>query len=365
LKVFIDAAIVKPELGGIATYVAGVVEGLAAHPDIDVCIATSVPDRLGALRGVDVVELPSTVRSFARRLVWRERELATLVEDYRADVLLSPTIELPVRSVGVPSIMVVHDLGPLQAPGLYGWKLWLRYAAGVSLACRRADHVVCVSNTTLLQLRAAIGRISTPCSVIGEAGRELPSVTRAPRQPPYVLNVGAMLEHKNVETLVRAMGHPDLAGVELQVAGPMDRDESRRFNGWRAELEYPERIVHRGFVGIPTLANLYAEAGVVALPSLWEGFGLSLLEAMRAGAPVLASAISAHREVGGDAAAYVDEPLSVDAWARSLSLILFDPKRTVAMERASRAHVKGISWAAIGADFAELSNQLVSTWKPS
>jgi len=365
LKVFIDAAIVKPELGGIATYVAGVVEGLAEQPEIDVCVATSVPDRLGALQGVEVVELPSTVRSFARRLAWRERELAGLIENHGADVLLAPTIELPARSVGVPAIMVVNDLGPLQAPGLYGWKLWLRYAAGVGLACRRADHVVCISNTTLLQLRATIGRVSTPCSVIGAAGRELPSVARAPRQPPYVLTVGAMLEHKNVETLVRSMGHPDLAGVELQIAGPLSTVERGRLDAWRAELDRPERIVHRGFVDIRTLALLYAEAAVVALPSLWEGAGLSLLEAMCAGAPVLASSISAHREFGGDASMYVDEPLSVDAWAHALNLLLSDPQHAAALEQASLTHVEGISWTAIGARFAELSSQLVSAWTPS
>lgn len=365
MRIFVDAAILKPGLGGIATYVAGVVDGLAAHPDVEVYVATSCPDRLGMLDGVEVIELPRAVRSFARRIPWRERKLASLIESCNADVLLSPTIELPARSVGVPSIMVVHDLGPLQAPGLYGWKLWLRYAVGVGLACRRADHVVCVSNSTLLQLRAAVGRIATPCSVIGEAGRELPAAPRAPRHPPYVLTVGAMLEHKNVETLVRSLAHPDLQGVELRVAGPMDMEERRRFEQWRSELDSPGRVMHLGFVDLPTLAHLYAKAAVVALPSLWEGFGLSLLEAMRAGSPVLASSIPAHREVGGDAALYVDEPLSAEAWARALSLIISNSQLALELEQASRAHVQGVSWDAISVRFVELSSELVSKWKPS
>lgn len=365
MKVFVDAAIIKPELGGIATYVTGVVEGLAARPGIEVCVATSMPAHLGALQGVEVVQLPSKVRGFAGRLAWREWELARLVRDCRADVLLSPTIELPARSVGVPSIMVVHDLGPLQAPGLYGWKLWLRYAVGVGLACKRADHVVCVSNATLMQLRAAVGRVSTPCSVIGEAGRELPLLRRAPRRPPFVLAVGAMLEHKNIETLVCALEHPDLADATMQIAGPMSETERRRLDSWRYGLKRPERVVHHGFVDIPTLARLYAEAAVVATPSLWEGFGLSLLEAMRAGAPVIASSIPAHHEVGGDAVMYVDEPLSADAWAHALSRVLSDPQLACALERSSSARVKGISWTAIGALFAELSDELVSTWTRS
>jgi glycosyltransferase involved in cell wall biosynthesis len=365
VRIFIDAAIVKPELGGIATYVAGVVEGLAEQSDVKVCVATSTPEKISAPPDVDVVELPRAVRSFPRRLAWRERDLRRLVADHDADVLLAPTIEPPARDIGVPVIMVIHDLGPLLAPGLYGWKRWLRYAAGIGPACRRADQVVCVSNATLLQLRTALGRIATPCSVVGEAGRKLPVLIRAPRQPPYVLAVGAMLDHKNIDTLVRAMGHPDLAGVELQLAGPISTHELRRLDRLRAEVARPERIAHHGFVDLLTLAHLYAEASVVALPSLYEGFGLPMLEAMRAGAPVVASSIPAHQEVGGNAAMYVNEPLSVDTWAHAIGLVVSDPERSRTLERASVEHVADISWMTIGAHFAELFRELVATWTPS
>jgi glycosyltransferase involved in cell wall biosynthesis len=358
LRIFIDAAIVKPELGGIATYVSGIVQGLAAQPGIEVCVSTSAPDRLTGLEDVEVVALPESVRRFARRVSWRERELPGLLRAHACEVLLAPTIELPARRLEIPSIMVIHDLGPLQAPGLYGWPRWLRYTAGVPLACRRADHVVCVSNATLLQLRATVGRLATPCSVVGEAGRTLPSVARSASLPPYVLTVGAMLPHKNLETLVSAMDHPDLAGVELHLAGPLDEAERKRLEEWRAHIQQPERVVHHGFVDLQRLADLCAGASVVALPSLFEGFGLPMLEAMRAGAPVVASSIPAFREVGGAAAAYVDEPLDPGAWARALGGVLFDTARAGAMERASRARVEGISWEAIGARLAELARGL-------
>src|SRR4029077_12889573 len=144
VRVFVDAAIVKPELGGIATYVAGVVRGLAAQPDISVSVATSAPERLTEVGDVEVLPLAESVRSFPKRVAWRERALPGLLRSHRADILLAPTIELPARRLPVPSIMVVHDLGPLQAPGLYGWGRWVRYAAGVGPACRRADHGVWV-----------------------------------------------------------------------------------------------------------------------------------------------------------------------------------------------------------------------------
>jgi len=358
MRVFVDAAIVKPELGGIATYVAGVVRGLAEQPDVSVSVATSAPDRLAGVGDVEVVPLAESVRAFGRRVAWRERALPGLLQRHRADVLLAPTIELPARSLRVPSVMVVHDLGPLQAPGLYGWGRWLRYAAGVGPACRRADHVVCVSNATLLQLRATVGKLVTPCSVVGEAGRTLPAVARAASTPPYVLAVGAMLDHKNVETLVRAFAQPLLADMQLHLAGPIDAAERGRLDSWRAAIERPERVVHHGFVDLPALASLYAGASVVALPSLFEGFGLPMLEAMRAGAPVVASSIAALREVGGPAAVYVDELLDPSAWANALGSVLFDPEQTATMEHASRARAEGFSWEAIGARLAQLMRGL-------
>lgn len=353
-----DAAIVKPELGGIATYVAGVVRGLAAQPDITVTVATSAPERLTEVGDVDVLPLPESVHAFGKRVVWRERALPGLLRNQRADVLLAPTIELPARRLPVPSMMVVHDLGPLQAPGLYGWGRWLRYVAGVGPACRRADHVVCVSNATLLQLRATLGEIATPCSVVGEAGRTLPVVARAACSPPYILTVGAMLEHKNVQTLVRALDRPALEGVELHLTGPLDAAERERLDGWRAALGRPERVVHHGFVDLPTLADLYAGASVVALPSLFEGFGLPLLEAMRAGVPVVASSIAALREVGGPAAIYVEDPLDQEAWARAIASVLLEPERASTMEDASRERASGFSWEAIGERLAALMRGL-------
>jgi glycosyltransferase involved in cell wall biosynthesis len=360
LKILVDASIVKPQLGGIATYVAGVIEGLAAQPGISLCVVTSAPERLPATSHTDIVTLSPAVHSLARRMMWRERELPRLLVEHEVDVLFAPTIELPVRRSTVPAIMVIHDLGPLQAPGLYGWRRWLRYAAGIGAACRRADHVVCVSNATMVQLRATLGEIGKPCTVVGEAGRVLPPVARSVRRPPYVLTVGAMLDHKNIETLVHAMDNLALAGVELHLAGPIDGEERRRLDSWRSQIRNPDHVVHHGFVSLAELATLYAGAAIVALPSLYEGYGLPMLEAMRAGAPVVASSIPAHHEVGGDVALYVDEPLQPDAWARTLASVLFTPDRAAGLERASSSHVEGVSWGVIGAQLAGIARGLVS-----
>ena len=357
-RIFIDAAIVKPQLGGIATYISELAGALARQPGVEVCVATSFASGLGLPDTVDVIELSPSVRRFQRRIAWRERRLGALASSWNASVVIAPTPEVPVRGLRLPVIVVVLDIGPLQAPAIYGRGRWVRFSLGVPLALRRADHVVCVSNTTLMALRQCVGAFESPCTVIGAAGRALPARPRALAVPPYILSAGSMLDHKNIETLVRAMNDPDLSDVSLSLVGPLNDRERGRLAKWRASVSNAERITHLGFVDIDSLADLYAGAAVVALPSLYEGFGLPLLEAMRAGVPVVASSIPAHREVGGDAPMYVDQPLDPGAWAQALAKAVHDADVNARLSRNSIDHVRGITWDVIGQQMATLARDV-------
>ena len=360
LRIFIDGAIVKPQLGGIATYIGGLTAALAHQPGVEVCIATSYADGLALPAAVEVIDLPASVRRFERRIAWRERNLEALASTWNADIVISPTPEVPLRGLKLPVIVVVHDIGPLQAPAIYGRARWARFSIGVPLALRRADHVVCVSSTTLLTIRQCIGSFSAPCSVIREAGRRLPERPRAIRSPPYILTVGSMLAHKNIQTLVRALNDERLSDVSLSLAGPLNDRERRRLAEWQSTVSDPDRIRHFGFVDVGSLADLYAGAAVVALPSLYEGFGLPLLEAMSAGVPVVASSISAHHEVGGEAALYVDQPLDAEAWARTLAKVVHDDGRSASLSRVGADHVRNVSWDVVGERMAGLAREVVA-----
>jgi glycosyltransferase involved in cell wall biosynthesis len=360
LRVFVDGAIMKPQLGGIATYISELTNALARRADVEVCIATSTTVGLVRESDLEVIELPASVRQFTRRFAWRERRLRALVRSWNASVLLAPTVELPVRRLPVPAIMVVHDLGPMQAPELYGRLRWLRFAAGVPLACRRADHVVCVSQATFAALRKTFPSCVAACTVIGEAGRVMPVRQREPSAPPYIFSVGTLMTHKNVETLVKAMDNPLLRCVDLIVAGPTDDHQRTLFARWRNATSTAARVRHVGYVDTERLSDLYAGAAVVALPSLYEGFGLTLLEAMRSGAPAVASSIPAHREVGGDGAIYVEKSLSADAWAEALAGVIDDPPRADALSRRAQLRAGAITWEAIAEQMVTLARDVVS-----
>jgi glycosyltransferase involved in cell wall biosynthesis len=359
IRILVDAAIVKPQLGGIATYAAGVVSGLAEQDGVSVSVATSVPE-LFDFPGVDLIELPVRVRGFAARALWRERALARVAAASGADVLFTPTIELPLlRRPPLPAIAVVLDIGPIVAPALHGGALRrLRYLVAARVALPRASHIICISETTRASLERSLGALPVPISVIGAAPRMIPVLARAPREPPYILSVGAALPHKNLETLIAAMDEEPLLELSLVLAGPLDEHERARIEAACARVRRPERIVHRGFVSAQELAELYAGAALVALPTLSEGFGLPLVEAMRAGVPVLASAIPVLREVGGDGAVYVEDPLRPREWAGAVASLLADPDRLARLASAGSELAARFSWPAIGAQIAAIAREI-------
>jgi glycosyltransferase involved in cell wall biosynthesis len=360
LRLFVDGAILKPQLGGIATYIAEITAAVAACPDVEVCLATSTTAGLRLPPQVEVIELSDSVRRLSRRVIWRERNLAALVSSWNASVVLAPTPELPLRRLPVPAMMVVHDLGAVQAPRLYGRLRWLRFVVGIPLACRHADLVVCVSHATYDALLESFPACAGLCTVIGEAGRVLPERSRDPRRSPYVLAVGTLLPHKNVQTLVAAMDHPDLRDTALILAGPINTRQETRFAAWREAVGTPDRISHVGYVDTDRLADLYAGAAVVALPSLHEGFGLTLLEAMRSGAPAVASSIPAHREIGGDAALYVEDVRSPEAWARALAEVLNASDVSECLSNSAKARAQSFTWESIAAETVTLARRLAA-----
>jgi glycosyltransferase involved in cell wall biosynthesis len=151
---------------------------------------------------------------------------------------------------------------------------------------------------------------------------------------PIVLAVSALKEHKNVGRLIEAMAVvrrtvPDAALVAVANPTPLQRELESLAEG----LGIREAVVFPGWVGAAELEGLYRCAGCLALPSLREGFGLPILEAMRRNLPVACSNTSSMPEVGGDAVLYFD-PARVDEIAAAVSRLLVD--RELAMQLASR-----------------------------
>ncbi|HST17076.1 MAG TPA: glycosyltransferase family 1 protein [Gaiellaceae bacterium] len=317
MNIGVDVAPLVLDNAGTARYVRGLLDGLAGRRDVRVRPVTwGGPGRLtAAVR--DVAWYPLALPLRARSL----------------DVLHCTTFRAPLRAP-VPVVVTVHDLAVVRHPELF--TAWTRaYARTLLLpVLRAARRVLAVSEFTRREVVELAGVPEERVDVAyNAADRGVFGPDGDGAEGDYVLAVGTLEPRKNLARLIEATA---ALGIELRVAGAA---------GWGSvEVAAP----HVTWVGRPDdaeLAALLRGALCLAYPSLYEGFGIPVLEAMLCGAPVVTSAGSAMEEVADGAAELVD-PTDVSSIAAGIERALGRRAelRTAGLERARR-----FSWAATAA----------------
>lgn len=239
-----------------------------------------------------------------------------------------------------PMVASVWDLSFLHDPSHFtarGISVFTRF---LDLVRGEAAVVLCPSEATRADCLAAgidaarlrVAPLGSHARTASAADIERVRATYA-LDRPVVLFSGTVEPRKNVGRLIEAFDRLGDVDAELVLVGP---------DGWGAELP-PTSARRLGFVPRADLEALYAAAAVVAYPSLREGFGLPVLDAMAQGAAVLTSATTSTAEVAGDAAVLVD-PLDVDAIAGGLALLLEDRELAARLGAAARARAATFTW---------------------
>lgn len=257
-------------------------------------------------------------------------------------------VAVPPARRGLALVVTVHDLAFERFPEAFPTRWRLLQRASVRAAARRADAIVVPSLATATDLAERHDvdpeRIHvTPLAAATPVAADDPTGTLEALgvARPFVLSVGTLEPRKNTGRLIRAFRRiaPQVPH-SLVLAGP---------TGWgvrdlTAELaEPPGRIVRTGGLSPDQLDALYRSADVFAYPSLYEGFGVPVLEAMLRGLPVVGSTTPAVAETAGDAALLVD-PTDEEAIADGLRRILTDPALGNDLRAKGRERAAGFSW---------------------
>lgn len=259
----------------------------------------------------------------------------------RPDLYFSPGYNAP-RWSPVPFVFTIHDLIHVHFGEEAGAVKDVYYRFLVRPATRRAARVLTVSEFTKRELLEWAGIGEEDVVVVGNGVSAAFTPNGDPSDPgyPYVLYVGYRKPHKNVPRLLEAFarsGIPD--EVRLMLSGPPDEATT----ALAGRLAIGERVVFAGPIPEVDLPAYYRGALAVALPSLYEGFGLPAVEGMASGTPVLASRAGALPEVVGDAAILVD-PYDVDSIAGGLREIVEDDEVRAELRRRGLERAQKFSW---------------------
>lgn len=268
----------------------------------------------------------------------------------RLDVLHSIGNIGPPRVPGLPSVITVHDLIWLHAGNDWGTPEAVAAMRRVALrSARWASRVQTVSEATADDLTAIAGVpadridvVSAGVPTIGQPAMAEPEARRALGlgDGPVILTVAQKRPYKNLAAAIRAM--PAVPGAVLVLPGSTTPHE-RDLRGLAADLDLEERVRFVDWVDDPMLEALYRMAECVVVPSLFEGFGLPVLEAMARGAPVACADAGALPEVAGGAALLFD-PQDDEAVGRVVARIVGDQDLRRRLAQAGRARAAEFSW---------------------
>jgi glycosyltransferase involved in cell wall biosynthesis len=253
-------------------------------------------------------------------------------------------------------VATIHDLGVLKVP----WAM--RPDASMALRERlertlfTADLLLTPSEAVrreLIGIGIAPGRVRAIHHGTGVLSEAVPAPLPVAAPPRFALHVGTIEPRKNVAVLLAAWRRLRSAGEPppLVLCGGWGW-KSEAIRGEIADAAREGWLIHLGYVSAGELAALYAAAELVALPSFYEGFGLPAIEALAAGAPLVASDLPVLREVAGDAALYAP-PDRPDLWAARISTLLTDGALRDDLRRRGRDRARRFDWHRAAAETAQ------------
>lgn len=350
-RVAVDATAVPPDRGGVGRYVDELLPALAAEGAdlVVVCQAHDVAHYAQLVPGADLRAAPAAVARIPARFAWEQVGLARLARRAGVDVLHCPHYTMPLLA-GLPVVTTLHDATFFTHPEVHlpvkrrFFRAWTRISLARARRCltpsaATRDELVRVAGADPARVAVAHLGVDPQRFHVPTADERAAARAHLGIEGPYVAFLGTLEPRKNLPALIRAWSRlPDAPDLVLAGGRGWDDEVDRA----AAEVPAGHRLHLPGYLPLELLAGFLGGAELVVYPSLGEGFGLPVLEAMACGAPVLTTRVLAIPEIGGQAVAYTgtDE----ESIAAELAALLADPGRRAELAAAGRARAAGFDW---------------------
>ncbi|CAD5993164.1 glycosyltransferase family 1 protein [Agreia sp. COWG] len=367
--VLFDATSIPPSHGGVARFITGLLGGLDQNGMVVDVVAkrSDIPALHAAAPGHTYIVAPRFVSSRAVRFVWEQTGLPALARRRRSEIIYSPHYTFPLFT-RVKRVVTLHDATFYSSPEAHSRVKGLFFRTWIRWANARADRLVAASRATADEVQRYVAR-AQPQIDVAYLGVD-PEVFAPPSEAAvqsvrqtlgleasqaWIAFLGTMEPRKNIPALIAA--HATLRATDpgtpvLALSGARGWDEAaNEALDANASLPVAQRpIIEAGYLPLDLLSAFLGGSQLVVYPSLGEGFGLPVLEAMSSGAPVLTTPRLSIPEVGGDAVAYA-EP-DAPSLAAAIRSLLDDRPRRDEMGRAGLERSAEFTWRACASIYA-------------
>jgi glycosyltransferase involved in cell wall biosynthesis len=362
--------------GGIGRYVRELVSALARQDSITpyrLFVSGASRSQLSTAPNINFTWKPTSITPKWLARLWHRAGIPLPVEYFvgKVDLFHATDFVLPPTLPRTRTLLTVHDLSFVRVPETTSPNLKSYLDQVVPRSVKRASHILADSEATkndLVELYGTLGdRITVLLSGINARFNKISDVeclltTRKKYNlgtTPYILSIGTVQPRKNYGRLIQSLAHLRSSGydINLVIAGGRGWLEDPIFENIRANKM--ENHVHFiGFADEADLPALYSAAHCFAFPSLYEGFGLPVLEAMACGTPVITSNVSSLPEVAGDAAIMIN-PYDVDALTHALQQLLDDAALYQTLIKKGFERAKLFSWEKSAMQLSEIYTRLL------